>query len=813
VNPNAPETSGGKLVSIDKVLECLQRIDLNKDIAVNAVQAYKDAFAAGYGYYFYNDAPLLSDPLSNPYGWEIFNGTSGGQVNYAKEFDELIADIKKNGSDGTLSYKISDIITQARDFHSDQVSWDLSTLGLVHVSPDPVIWLNLRVKEGSSDVEVVGNVVGPDGTGVAETKVVSMINGQDALEFLKGLTSDTAIGYPSQFRSPGVRMNTFLGAQETDDGFLRWSNAAFPSTGDITKLPSRLEIVYEDGTSTTWAFAITVPEDLAFLPVAEVQTYLNKPAGGSNGPLALYNNMVEGKPAPNEKKTTRGRTSPSRRDVVLRDYYIYPGFKDNDTNLLEFTVFKDRSVNPPVTFSGFTVVNEDTMVWKLPTFANPKTLEDVINFWNVMVNEAKEKNIKKLIIDISDNTGGSIANAYTAVGLLYPDAPFEDVVHWYTTRISDVMLTLGREALPEFQSIMEQLTLDENKQVLASYVNETDVEDLKKAFLSMFQILTNAGLLAVSTGNCDAEDFSPSTLVTCLSNGGNNENWVNVNYQAMSDILETANELLNSEEGFEDGLDEDDVENFFAYLNGLKESINRPGYCQNLNETCKTQTNKQGGVSKVLSSDYFRSTAMDSDILRQVREFSQGNPFESYVLFSNAQTVGSAANIFESALRHISKKYNDAMPKTTGVSLGCLGDASQCAMTSFQGQIAQGSKFLGSLYAMYGVLSTLEQFLNLLPDSLVSELKGISKKDIKNYEESVEKYLSELPKPPSISSALPQYNSCPIYSLDIPRQTIPQEFFNRPPDEYLAIWPAPGSTTFGNQKSLPLIYEGLQKFF
>ncbi len=150
----------------------------------------------------------------------------------------------------------------------------------------------------------------------------------------------------------------------------------------------------------------------------------------------------------------------------------------------------------------------------------------------------------------------------------------------------------------------------------------------------------------------------------------------------MSKVLETANELLNSEEGFEDGIDEEDIGGFFTFLDDLKESISRPDYCQNLNETCKTQTNKQGGV-KVLSSNYFRSGAMDSDTLRQVRELSQGNPFESYVLLSNSQLVGSAANILESALRHISKKYNETMPKTTGVLLGCLGEGSQCVMTSF----------------------------------------------------------------------------------------------------------------------------------
>jgi hypothetical protein len=803
VPPGGPQDDQGLLIPLNTVIQCLQKIRLPEEFAVRSVEAYRDAFAAGYGYYYYNNDPLDSDPLANPLGWEIYNGTSGGQVNYEKAFNDLISDIKKNGADGMLAFKISDIITRARDAHSDQVSWEMGTLSLVRGDDGPTVWLNLDKPEGSSEVRVIANVVGTNGTGVAETKVVSTINGQDPLKFLIDLTSNPALGVASQFRSPGVRMNVFLGFQRTDNDLVRWKNLR--SAGDVTKLPPTLKFEYDDGSSSLWGFTITVPENLAFLPVTELEVYLSSPAGGKQGPLALYTNMVENRPAP------AGRREMIRRfDIESRDYYILPGQKDSDVNILGFTIFKDSQEKPPATFSGYTVVNGDTMVWKLPTFNVPNNFDDVINFWNVMVTEAQEKDIKKLIIDISDNSGGSIRNAYTAVGLLYPDAPYEDVVHWYTTRISDVMLTLGSETLPAFQSIMDALTTEANIDTLLSFMNETSTEDVVDVLTSVLQVLTNAGSLAISTGNCDAPDFGVNSIASCLNNGGNDRNWINVNYTSMSGVLRTAAALLNSDAGVTDGFDEQNAGIFVSFLNSIKTAINRPSNC--LNDTCPTQITKQGGV-KVLSSDYFKSPAMEETVLKQVRKLSRGNPFESYALLSNANIVGSAANIFESALRHISRKHSATMPKTTAVSLGCLGEASQCDMTSFQGQIAMGNKFVGSLYAMYGVLSALEQFLNVLPKSVVSELDGISQRDIKDYDKAVNTFLDVLPKPPAISNSLPQYNSLPIYSLEITRETIPQEFFNRPPDEYLAYWPAPKTTSFENQQPLPVVYEKLQQFF
>eukprot|EP00889_Picochlorum_renovo_P006632 jgi/Picre1/33662/NNA_001142.t1 len=637
----ATTTAEDYVLPINNVLDCLRKVRLNQDFRT---------FSG------------LGSPQKSVFVVGNLHGSSGGQVNYEKEFNELIEEIKSDGADGTLSYRITDIITQARDAHSGPVDWPLGSLNLIQTSSDAPVWLNLRLKEGSSEVEVVGNVIGLNGTGVAETKKP---------------TASTP----------------------------RWSSSR---TGDISKLPARLDIEYEDGSSTTWAFAIPVPSDLALLPTGELAQSLQTPAGGDSGSLG------------------------------------------NGTNILGFDIFKDRTQDPPVTFSGYTVVNEDTMVWKLPTFLNPSSLSDVVNFWNAMVMEA------------------------------------------------------------ENQAITETMTSKKNVDTIESYLKDVDVEDFKEGVKSILEVLRNAAFLAASTGSCT--DFSPSSLADCLNTGGNDRNWVNVNYTSMSDLLTIAQDVLDLEEDWADASESDLLDLMSTFLDRLGTAINRPSYCASINETCKTITNKQGGV-EVLSSDYFKSTSMAEETLKQVRSASKGNPFKSFVLLSNAQLVGSAANIFESALRHISSKYSDTIPKTTGVSIGCLGDASQCDMTSFQGQIANGPKFVGSLYAMYGILSALQQTVNLFPDSVVSELEGISKEDIGEYGQATERYLAKLPKPPMISSTIPQYNTLPIYSLELPKETIPQEFFNRPPEGYLPIWPAPQSTSLEEQSSLPEIYQELQQFF
>jgi len=188
-------------------------------------------------------------------------------------------------------------------------------------------------------------------------------------------------------------------------------------------------------------------------------------------------------------------------------------------------------------------------------------------------------------------------------------------------------------------------------------------------------------------------------------------------------------------------------------------------------------------------------------------------PFESYVLYSNAGQVGSAANMFESALRAISKKYKGKVPRTIAVSSGCTGNREECPMSSFTGQIGNSASFVGSFYAMYGVASVFEEILDLIPNDVLDSLEGIDKKVVAEYMANMRLFSKKLPSPPELSLTLPQYNTKRVYNQMITRDTLPMEFWNIPPEGYIAVWPKPDTLSFVNQKSLLDIYSRLMAFF
>jgi len=465
------------------------------------------------------------------------------------------------------------------------------------------------------------------------------------------------------------------------------------------------------------------------------------------------------------------------------------------TNPLGFTVFRD--VETSEMFSGYAIVN-DTMVWKLPTFNDPSEVQnDTINFWNAMAEMAEKQNIKKLIIDISENGGGKIRNAFTAVHLLYPDAAYDDIVLWFTARISDPMLFLGTKILPFFENLTSAMVKRTNIAKVVDLLGKFDDSELSNAYSRVVNLvdISNALAYAVAKGN--------SECPICLNNGGADDDWVNLNQGYFKLLVETA-------QGLEDDLSISTIQRLFT---AMQRSIDRPTGCNTVEEQCNVYKKLEGGVNTTVSGYQKLSSTYSQADYDFTRKMMKRAPFESYVVYSNAGLVGSAANMFETTIRAISKKYEGKLPRTVGSTSGCIGNREECPMSSFTGQIANSNSFVGSFYAMYGVTSVLEEILGLIPDDVLDSLDGIDKKVVAQYKANMILFSKTLPRPPEMALSLPQYNTKRVYNPLITKETIPVEFFNNPPEEYIALWPEPGTLSFTNQKSLPEIYSRLMAFF
>jgi len=603
---------------------------------------------------------------------------------------------------------------------------------------------------------------------------------------------ETGIGMPCQFKSSGVRMNVFLNSMTAFPSKFRYQAS---SVGDIRSLPECLMISYDDRSTDKWCFYLAVPANTyIFKPQSAIEQLLSTPVGGDAGPKSLFDQLLNRGPLPSSLR--------SPKSVSPREYLIEGG-PPSATNPVGFTVFKDDEPNGKF-FSGYAVVN-GTMVWKIPTFRQPSEIQnDVINFWNAMIEEAEKQNAKKLIIDISENSGGALTNAFTAVQLLYPDAALDEIVHWFTGRISEPMLSLGNDLLPSFENLTSALLEKGNLEELVDRLEKVDNSDRSNAFSRIKNLVEIS--LALATGVGDGNENCQG--IACLSNGGANDNWVNLDQNRFVDLVKAGQDL--EDEWTSGAFSRISILNYL--LENLQRSILRPSSCANVGEQCEVYKKLEGGVNATVSA-YQKSSAYTKANYDLTKKTMRRAPFESYVLYSNAGIVGSAANMFESSVRALSKKYKGKAPRTVAVTSGCTGNREECPMSSFTGQIANSASFVGSFYAMYGVASVFEEILDLISDDVLDSLEGIDKKVVAEYKANMRLFEKKLPSPPGMALNIPQYNSKRVYNQMITRDTLPMEFWNIPPDEYIAVWPEPDTLSFTNQKSLLDIYTRLMAFF
>lgn len=406
--------------------------------------------------------------------------------------------------------------------------------------------------------------------------------------------------------------------------------------------------------------------------------------------------------------------------------------------------------------------------------------------------------------DISDNGGGFVTLPYTNLVLLYPDATFEDIAHKFTLRINDPLLKLD-VAYDYYVDILDALLA--GPEVINATLTEADPREL----IDILDELLN--------------HYSSIQSLSLTLSGSSNTwgGWYAANVSSLSSIKQ----LL-------DGVSLQDVDESFIIeiLENFRFLIQPPieecpmlaedQISLNQNSSC-FEVQNQGGTD-VLSTKpqrHINPTTFSQDDLDFINERRNApsenirrSPFNEYILLSNSALVGSSSNIFESGMRHLSRVYGNGTggPTTTTVSMGCFGEKDDCDMTSFQGAVDAGNSELSMYYSFFGAMDTLAGFLESMPADALEEL-GITEKNVSQYVTAVEAFKDSLPAPPTITDTLPQFNHLAIYSQEIPEPSIPQEFFKRPADKYLPIWPAPGSMKLDDQSALADVYSQVLGLF
>lgn len=839
------------VLPVKDVVSCLQTLEMSSTNAIGAVKGYRDLFKAGYAYYNYNNNPLNSTPFANPYHWGVYNGTSGGQVDFELEFGALINQIQKDGkSDGLLPYEIEDIINRSRDFHTSTIGNPINVLLFKHgnnPSGTASRWLSLDTDE-SGRVFVAGFPTFQDSNSalMAERKNgvrVKAINSADPLKFLDDFVQNPAIGgahaldllaetcsfdisrinhvatilpemrgfacdlelvclHPqilfsdkcaaflvaacSLFRSPGSRMTCFLNQMEVTIGSLRW--ASIGNLGDITTLPDSLHIEYANGESETWHSFVNVVQEYLTMSRADLNVILNSPPTSVDGmsPYVYFKNILDGNP-PAPARSSPATAAPSAEPLqpdskAARDITVTP---NNQIGWLEFQTLNTSAGE---LFSGYAVVN-DTMIWKIQTFAEAKLNHTAfVNFWNAMVEESEEKNITKLLIDVSGNTGGSVGVSTNHLQLLYPEASFSELVPKFNSRISEIMLTMGNEVFPAFYSIISNLSNAQN-------LKAVEVITRSQTFLGgLRSVLGNgAGL---------TKGYKPEERY------GFGAAWITLNATNFEKLLTSV--------GVSDVSVNTEQSPHIVDLVALQESVALPALCNsNQAEPCAVSTRIEGGVKTYVSQIAPLIQVQDyQDEYDFIQQNAKRGPFAEYILLSDGN-AGSATDLLQSGMRYLSNKYTGSAPNLVTVGYAGNGNKADQALTQFSGSVSRSGSILEDIYGLFTTFKALDFILRQLQMAgLTKQVQGVSKQDIEEYHAAVEKMQLQLPQPPFFSTELPQYTWASIYSQRITDETLPEEFWIITPDMYVSFWPIPKSTSLSRtaSKSLGLLYRTVLQY-
>ena len=753
------------LVPLQDASTCFTSISLPSEFGESTLKSYDDIFSTGYGYYYYNNDVLKSSPISNPFDWNIYNGSSGGQVDYHKEFTRL----SNEDITGMLPYQINDVLLQGRDAHTSTLQYPgIISLYDEHFEEKGQWPGRLTMDMTSNGTLQVINV------NETSNKTVVSINGEDPVQFLRDITSNTGLGSMTQFKSAGVRLNIFLNgfaSKATSDGVV-WESY-LGGTGDFRKLPAGMLISYDDGSTDEWTFRIILPLEFVDVPGSEIaQKISQNSAPEYNAFKDLQQSLEElDKSLPGNKSTTATRSLKAEK---------------SPENPLGFEIYQEENSTVPY-YSGYTIF-EDMMVWKLPTFASPSVKPNKqIEFWNDMVEEANRNNITKLLIDISDNDGGNVDAAWKDLLLLYQGADINDVIQKFNVRISDPMMALWL-AWDRSQDIWSDLLDGGNP---AGSLSEQDSR--------LFDAVDESLLL---------DKFAASVGKTRY-----NAFWFNLDAQTRERLRDTVRTMLKTD------FLQDDV---LKLMTNFKNLTTPPKFCEYNPVDCFEEQKlwvmkqDQGGTIVNTTIPLLAGQFIDSDDLVLAKpglvNTSQAapSPFKSYYLLSNSQVVGSSANLFESGLRHLSFLYgNGTYPNVTTFSMGCFGVAEECEMSQFQGSIDDGGSLLRRMYSNLIPLKALSSILDILPESVLSDA-GITAADVQEYDALVRNYAALLPSPPAIGD-LPRFSTAAVFSPEIESPSIPQEFFERPADIHLPIWPAPNGMSMSKQTNLAQAYQSVRE--
>lgn len=777
-----PRTASGG-VTLSAAKACYSGISLHTDATIQAIDSL---FGLLRGYYtFYDlakDAPN-SQPLRNPLGWAIYNGTSGGQVDYDALHKDLVRRVEREGANLLTAFDVSDAILMSRDAHTGVPSTFLNngvladaTVSVIDENETgdqdiPDRYLTLHEQDGMVSVvfkSTSGRVL----------KTVTEIDDRDALEYLEWLAA-----YPGTlgkfsfglYKSSGSRMQALLA----------FSSVSGPAVfmpfgvGNIFDLPDQVEVKFDDGSSTTWLYSFNPgkdPEgnDFAAYSVQGLTQYANtQPA---NGPYAILKAaLTEGMTPVTEIPDYPEVSSNANQDQTSSQIGSISNPVAN--NPMNWTFVNDANDRP---LFGFTNVGDATVMKFMSFSLRSKKVSDTVEVCSLLFEYGKGYGSRKLIIDLIDNGGGDIDQSFLMTQCFYPQATFSQLLLPYQHRLSPLQLQ-GKQVASDSMRIRAAIGKDQNVMIAISEIlSGKNIKQTIQTLDSMRGIL-KAILSLVSS--------DPETVCATVPESQNALPFLILcdNIRVMSRMIERIEKTARVESA--DVL----VLLQLPTYDVVSAASFSDGWSPNSKEEYDTVI--QGGVSTEILTNW---TKLMPDVYADgsiAGESLPENPFTRYYILGNG-LGGSSSSLLEDNMEQISMLHPSWTPTET-VTFGCAGQAATCPPNQFQGgKLSNAALSVLKSYGVAGLVAFTKDFISLVVSLGGSDIPTEYTTLMTDYISQVDDYISALPLPPRGASAefsRFQMTSNAVLPKVIGWDTIPMEYFEAPPSMYIPYWPNPES--------------------
>ena len=405
--------------------------------------------------------------------------------------------------------------------------------------------------------------------------------------------------------------------------------------------------------------------------------------------------------------------------------------------------------------------------------------KEFVRFWKELVYTARERNVRRLLIDVSGNAGGFVDLAYLLVRALYPHLQFDQLCNMYDRPVG---------------SLYEAWKMV-NTTPLARFMDDAAAIDQRLRQMTPHEQSAMKTVLQKITKACMEMDVLDMDDVLQIQSAIDSLDTGDVDEESLRGTLEV---LTASAESFGNP--------FSLYLSGYSENGTSFDPFKSLRSAAR------GGKSRVTLTDFFRIEDCVIAYTQQYVDALKGveHPFTN-VLFVSDGLCGSSCDTFSRTAYLISKQNEHQHRQEKGmtinyVTFGGLGGTFEDAQSTLSATSFPGGNLMTA--AMAQVYNPIYSAAAL--GYLAAEWAGLGpmKSQLAHFRTFVPQY-------PYYWNNLPQYPQSEMYQNVLGEHSLPSEFYFFPTDFYLPDWydGVVGKPHEWNESELRRLYRDAAKAF